>query len=162
MKTPKLGLLLLMGCFGLTAGILGQSVGGVAYPEGYRAWTHVKSMIVEKGHPLFELVGGLHHIYANSRATQGYQANPRVFPEGAVIVFDLLEPVVGNNAVVEGKRKAVIVMEKDSRRFAATGNWGYAVFEGDGRRAVEINVNSCYECHKGAANTDFVFSSFRP
>lgn len=162
MKKPWLGLLLLMASFGLVVGVSGQTVEGVAFPEGYRTWTHVKSMIVEKGHPLFELVGGLHHIYANSKAMQGYQANPRVFPEGAVIVFDLLEPVKAENAVVEGKRKAVIVMEKDTRRFAATGNWGYAVFEGDSRRPVEINANSCYECHRGAANTDFVFSSFRP
>jgi len=119
-------------------------------------------MIVEKGHPLYELVGGLHHIYANEKAMQGYRANPRVFPEGSVIVFDLLEPVVGNHAVVEGERKAVIVMEKDSRRFARTGNWGYALFPGNSRTPANIDVNSCYECHKGAANTDFVFSVYRP
>lgn len=147
---------------GLTALVLGQAGNNVAYPEGYRSWVHVKSMIVERGHPLFDLVGGLHHIYANDRAMQGYRANPRVFPEGAVIVFDLLEPVSGNNAVVEGSRKAVIVMEKDSRRFASTGNWGYAVFQENTRNPASIDANSCYECHKGAANTDFVFSTYRP
>lgn len=147
---------------GLVALSLGQTSNTIAYPEGYRSWVHVKSMIVEKGHPLFDLVGGLHHIYANDKAMQGYRANPRVFPEGSVIVFDLLEPITGNNAVVEGARKAVIVMVKDSRRLASTGNWGYAVFQGSSRNPASIDVNSCFECHKGAANTDFIFSSYRP
>lgn len=158
----KLGKLWLVAGF-LLALVLAQTGPTVAYPEGYRAWVHVKSMIVEKGHPLFDLVGGLHHIYANDKAMQGYRANPRVFPEGAVIVFDLLEPVVGNNAVVEGGRKAVIVMEKDSRRFASSGNWGFAVYQGDTRNLAAINAaRDCFECHKGAANTDFVFSAYRP
>lgn len=132
-----------------------------AYPEGYRGWAHVKSMIVEQGHPLFGLVGGLHHIYGNEKAMQGYRSNPRSFPEGSVIVFDLLEPTRGGNAITEGARKAVIVMEKNSQRFGATGNWGYGLYQGDTRQAASIDAQSCFTCHKDAAQTDFVFSAYR-
>ena len=45
----------------------------VAYPEGYRDWTHVKTMIVEPGHPLYDPFGGIHHIYANEKALEGYK-----------------------------------------------------------------------------------------
>ena len=31
----------------------------VPYPDGYRAWTHVKSMVIGAGHPLFASFGGI-------------------------------------------------------------------------------------------------------
>ncbi|MER3451425.1 MAG: cytochrome C, partial [Thermus sp.] len=33
---------------------------GFSYPKGFRAWTHVKSMVIEPGHPLYETFGGQH------------------------------------------------------------------------------------------------------
>ena len=41
----------------------------VPYPTGYRDWSHIKSMVIEEGHPLFEAFGGIHHIYANDEAS---------------------------------------------------------------------------------------------
>lgn len=34
--------------------------GGVDYPEDYRSWSHVKSMIILPGHPLEDPFGGMH------------------------------------------------------------------------------------------------------
>ena len=45
----------------------------VPYPTGYRDWSHIKSMVIEEGHPLFEAFGGIHHIYANDEAVTGYR-----------------------------------------------------------------------------------------
>ncbi|HEX6929881.1 MAG TPA: cytochrome P460 family protein, partial [Gammaproteobacteria bacterium] len=70
----------------------------VAYPEGYREWTHVKSMVIREGHPLFASFGGIHHLYANDKAMEGYRSGK--FPDGAVIVFDLLEATADGNAIV--------------------------------------------------------------
>lgn len=39
---------------------LGASDSGVPYPQGYRAWQHVKSMVIEPGHPLHASFGGMH------------------------------------------------------------------------------------------------------
>jgi hypothetical protein len=136
---------------------------GVKYPEGYRDWRHVKSMVIQQGHPLFEAFGGIHHLYANPAAMKGYASGK--FPDGAVIVFDLLEANADGNALVEGPRKVLGVMQKDSRRFAATGGWGFEGFAGGdrGKRAVGAGAaTACFACHQAQKDRDYVFSAPRP
>jgi hypothetical protein len=135
----------------------------VPYPEGYRQWTHVKSMVIQPGHALYDAFGGIHHLYANKKAEQGYKAGK--FPDGAVIVFDLLDAKSADNAVQEGARKVVGVMHKDAKKYAATGGWGYEGFKGDSKseRAVARNAaTACYPCHTAQKDKDFVFSALRP
>jgi Cytochrome P460 len=134
----------------------------VPYPDGYRQWTHVKSMTIHQGHALYDAFGGIHHLYANRRAEQGYQAGK--FADGSVIVFDLLEATTADNAVQEGGRKVLGVMHKDARKYKDTGGWGFEGFKGDSKteRVVGKNAASaCYACHTAQQNKDFVFSSFR-
>jgi len=134
----------------------------VDYPEGYRAWTHVKSMVLQKGHPLYESFGGIHHVYANDKALQAMKAG-KSYPDGAVLVFDLLEAKSENNAIVEGARKVVGVMQKDSKKFTATGGWGYEGFKGDTRERVVKNAQTdCHACHSSQKDNDYVFSTYRP
>lgn len=137
--------------------------GAVPYPDGYRTWRHVKSEIVEPGHPQYASVGGLHHIYANDVAVAGYQAGR--FADGAVIVFDVLEIASDPNTRVtsERARRSVWVMHKDAKRYAATGGWGFDVFKGDSttERSFGANPgNACYACHAKAPAG--VFSRYRP
>jgi hypothetical protein len=40
----------------------------VPYPDGFRSWTHVKSLIVGRDHESFAKRGGIHHYYANDKA----------------------------------------------------------------------------------------------
>ena len=102
----------------------------VPFPTGYRSWTHVKSMVIEPGHALYDSFGGIHHLYANAKAMDGYRTGR--FRDGSVIIFDLLEANAADNAVSEGKRKVVGVMHRDARKYAATGGWGFEGFaEGD-------------------------------
>jgi Cytochrome P460 len=134
----------------------------VAYPEGYRDWTHVKSMVINQGHPLYDAFGGIHHVYANKKAMQGYKTGE--FPAGSVIVFDLLEAKAADNTVQEGARKVVGVMAKDATKWKATGGWGYEGFKGDSKseRAVGKNAaTACYQCHTQQKDKDFVFSGYR-
>ena len=134
----------------------------VPYPEGYRNWTHVKSMVIEKGHPLYEAFGGIHHLYANKQALEGYRTGK--FPAGAVIVFDLLEAKSADNAVQEGARKVLGVMHKDSKKWKDTGGWGFEGFKGDSKseRAVAANAaKACFACHTAQRDKDFVFRSYR-
>ncbi|MGE0355607.1 MAG: cytochrome P460 family protein [Burkholderiales bacterium] len=134
----------------------------VAYPEGYRNWHHVKSMVIQPGHGLYEAFGGIHHLYANRKALEGYRTGK--FPDGAVIVFDLLEAPSEGGAVTEGKRKVVGVMARDARKFAATGGWGFEGFKGDSRteRAVGTNAaKACFECHAPLKDRGYVFSTTR-
>ncbi len=133
----------------------------VAYPEKFRDWKHVKSMVLNPGHPLFEAVGGMHHIYANPKALAGYKAGK--FVDGAVIVFDLFEAIDKDSAVSEGARKAVVVMAKDGRKFKATDGWGYQVFDPKSRKGgLDAKAQAdCHACHVSQKDKDYVFSAPR-
>ncbi len=134
----------------------------VPYPQGYRHWVHVKSMTINQGHALYDAFGGIHHLYANKKAEQGYKTG--TFPDGAVIVFDLLEAKAVDNTIQEGTRKVLGVMHKDARRYAGTGGWGFEGFKGDSQteRAVGKNAASaCFQCHEAQKGNGFVFSAFR-
>ena len=134
----------------------------VPYPQGYRQWTHVKSMTINPGHALYDAFGGMHHLYANSRAEQGYKSGR--FADGSVIVFDLLEANAADNVVQEGARKVLGVMHKDARKYRDTGGWGFEGFKGDSKtdRAVGKNAASaCFQCHTAKKDNGFVFSSLR-
>ena len=134
----------------------------VPYPDGYRIWHHVKSMVITEGHPLYSTFGGIHHIYANDKALIGYR--DKQFPDGAVIIFDLLEATSADNAITEGQRKVVGVMHKDAQQFAATGGWGFEGFgAGDpASRAVGNDAASaCFACHEPQKGQDYTFSQLR-
>jgi hypothetical protein len=118
-------------------------------------------MMINQGHPLFDTFGGLHHLYANKLAQKGYA--DRRFPDGAVIVFDLLDVKATDNTVQEADRKLVGVMLKDAKKYAATGGWGFEGFKGDTRERLvtQANAAGCFGCHSGQEKTDFVFSKAR-
>ena len=134
----------------------------VAYPEGYRSWTHVKSMVLFDDHPLADPFEGIHHVYANAAALKGLQDGS--FADGAFFVFDLKEATQSQGALTEGTRKRLDVMLRDSSGYASTGGWGFDTFVGDSRseRLDQDVVASCYACHMSAANQSFVFSQWRP
>jgi Cytochrome P460 len=134
----------------------------VPYPGGYRQWTHVKSMTINQGHALYDAFGGIHHLYANKKAEQGYKTGR--FPDGSIIAFDLLEAKAADNTVQEGARKVLGVMHKDARKYKDTGGWGFEGFKGDSttERAVGKNAAAaCFQCHTAQKSHDFVFSTFR-
>ena len=156
---------------------LAASGADVEYPEGFRLFDHVKSMLVEpgfifNGEDLGAQVPGLHHIYADRRAMEGYRslnaAGPGevIFKDRSRIVFDLWQPaevVSGGKAIIEHSRLAVAVMEKDSRLYATSGGWGFQVFDPITKNPLldAPAQAACFNCHKAAANSDFVFSRFR-
>jgi hypothetical protein len=135
---------------------------GVEYPSGYRTWQHVKSMIIQPGHPLEDPFGGIHHIYANSKAMSGLTSGE--YEDGAVFVFDLLGYADVDKVIVETDRKRIDVMQYDPERFSETDGWGYDTFVGDSttERLVQDVVVSCYGCHTGAQASNYVFSQYRP
>lgn len=146
----------------VTTSVVLASEPEVPYPTGYRDWHHVKSMVIEEGHPLFASFGGIHHIYANNKALKGYRAQK--FPDGAVIIFDLREAVHADHALTEGQRKVVGVMHKDAKKFAATSGWGFEGFSGSDptHRVVGLNAASaCFACHRPQKNQDYTFSRLR-
>src|SRR5262245_46563050 len=134
----------------------------VPYPAGYRMWTHVKAALVGPQSPAFENSGGIHHIYANEKAMEGYRAGK--FPDGSVIVADFLETRENAGVTTEGPRRRIDVMVKDSRRYATTGGWGFEQFRGDSQtdRMVTAEIaTKCFDCHSNQKERDTVFGECR-
>lgn len=153
-----------LGVFALGAGVAwaGQPR-AIAFPEGYRGWTHVKSMWLGADHALANPFAGLHHVYVNDVGRSALEKGAPL-PDGTVIAFDLLEGSVRDSAITEGARKLVGVMVKDRAGFASTGGWGFEAFAGDSKtsRLVTDGGVSCFTCHQSQQPHDYVFSTFRP
>jgi len=132
----------------------------VAYPDGFRTWSHVKSGVIGPQHKSFSSVGGIHHVYANKEAMAGYRT--RQFPEGSVIVFEWLEWAEKDGAILEGPRRQVDVMVRDSQRFATTGGWGFQRFvKGTKELASEPTPQQCFACHDRLKKDGLVLSTYR-
>jgi len=143
----------------LSAGVHAEDL--VAYPDGYRDWTHIKTMVLHDGHPLANPFQGIHHVYGNPQAVAGLQSGQ--FDDGAILVFDLLEYLTADKASTEGERVLLGVMVKDSDRYPATGGWGFEGFAGSSRteRLASDGGTSCYECHTSQQDHDYVFTRWR-
>src|SRR5262249_30109931 len=134
----------------------------VPYPAGYRLWTHVKTALIGPQSPAFESFGGIHHIYANEKAMEGYRTGR--FPDGSVLVFELLETRESAGVTTEGPRKRVGVMVKESNRYAETGDWGYESLQRDSTTVLRLNAEgriACFKCHEPQKDNDYVFSKLR-
>jgi hypothetical protein len=139
----------------------GESGGaGVPYPDGYRRWTHVKTTVIGPRSADFQRNGGMHHFYANEKATDGYGTG--TFADGSVLVDDSMEAKEKAGVLTEGARHRVAVMVRDAMAYRATGGWGFEVFKGDGRDpALTADGRAgCLACHENARN--LVFSQYRP
>ena len=131
----------------------------IPYPEGYRMWTHIKTELIGPGNPNFESNGGYHHIYANAAAMQGY--NSGYFPDGSVLIFDVLNTREHGGNTQEAGRKRLNVMVKDSLKYSSTGGWGYGEFTGDSHTQILTPTlkTKCFNYHSKREN--YVFSRFR-
>ncbi len=133
----------------------------LSYPNDYRHWTHVKSMVLLPGHALEDPFAGIHHVYANDEAVKGLASGK--YSDGAVLVFDLLEYSEVERAGNEGTRKLLGVMQKDAKRFPDTGGWGFEAFKADSKteRLVADAGAGCFACHASQKDRDYVFSTMR-
>lgn len=130
----------------------------VQFPDGFRRWVHVGTGVIMPGaNPQLVSEEGMHHIYSNQKAVEGYAS--RDFADGSIIVYELREAQQMNGVIFEGNRKRVDVMIKDSS-FKSTGGWRFERFWGNDqtRNAVQDSGTSCFQCHSKANAHGFVFS----
>jgi hypothetical protein len=64
---------------------------------------------------------------------------------------------------IEGPRRQIDVMVRDSKRFDTTGGWGFERFAGD---STEISATpsryQCFGCHDSLKKESLVLSTYRP
>jgi len=140
----------------------------VPFPTGLRDWFVVNSMIVTKDSPIFDQIGGMHIIYVNAKGLPTLKkGGPLPYRDGTVFADDVHEFSVKDGSYVEGNKKAVTVMVKDAKKYAATGGWGFQVWAGgdiskplvpDSAHAVQ----ACFVCHTPQKAQDYTFSTYIP
>lgn len=142
-----------------------ETLPAVPYPEGYRAWRVIKVRIVGPDSSQFATRGGIHLFFANDKAVEGFRAGR--FPDGAVIVEEIVRPKNGEgafkNTQSDGERVSIDVKVKDSAAFQQSGGWGYDTFKSDEKTsALSQSVRSnCASCHASQKDRDFTFSEMR-
>jgi hypothetical protein len=134
-------------------------------PPDYRQWFHVNTMIVDKDSPLFKDLGGMHNVYINPTGLPALKKGGP-YPDRSMFVTDLHDFMVTDGSYVEGARKGVAVMVKDSKKFASTGGWGFQFFAGPdpktAKPVVTDPVKSCFECHVPKKDQGYVYSTYIP
>ena len=137
--------------------------GELKMPTGYRQWFHVNTMVVDKGSPIFDALGGMHNVYINAVGLPALKKG-KAFPDKTVFTTDLHEFTVKDGAYVEGGRKAIAVMVKDSTKYAATGGWGFQAWAGgDPKKPIVTDAaKQCFGCHVPQKANDYVYSTYIP
>jgi hypothetical protein len=137
---------------------------GVKIPAGYRDWKLI-SVAHEEGS-----LNDLRAILGNDVAIKAYRDGRLPFPDGTIITRLAWNyvPSEENNKVfgraqsfVPGPATNVQFMVKDSKKYAATGGWGFAQFK-DGKPADEALLKTCFPCHEPVKARDFVFTHYAP
>jgi Cytochrome P460 len=130
----------------------------VQFPDGFRRWVRVDTAVILPGaNPQLKSEEGMHHVFANEKAAAGYAAGN--FTDGAVIVYELRDTQQKNGVILEGDRKRVDVMIKDSS-YKDTGGWRFERFWGadQAQNALHDSGTTCFQCHSNASAHGFVFS----
>ena len=133
--------------------------GKVPFPRDYRGFRHVKTTVIGPRGPKFERSGGIHHFYANQIAMEGYRTGR--FPEGSVLIDDLLEVREVEGVITEGARRRLAVMLKKQQEYPETGGWGFEIFKGDSNEGSlsPQEQSACFECHR--KGRDSVYAEFQ-
>jgi hypothetical protein len=133
-------------------------------PDGYRDWRWIASAH-EAGN-----LNSLGAVLGNDVAIKAYREGKLPFPDGAILAALHYRYVASdeNNRVfgqaqsfVPGAPTNVQFMVKDSKKYAATGGWGFGHFQ-DGKPAAAASMKSCFPCHEKATGSDLVFTRYAP
>lgn len=133
-------------------------------PNGYRNWQWVSSAH-EAGN-----LNSLGAVLGNDIAIKAFREGKLQFPDGSIIaaLHYRYIPSDENNKVfgqvqsfVPGAPTNIQFMVKDSKKYAATGGWGFGHFQ-DGKPADAAFMKPCFPCHEEANATNFVFTRYAP
>src|SRR5580704_16477032 len=140
---------------------------GIHIFPGYRDW-RLLSVAHEEGS-----LNDIRAILGNDVAIKAYRQDKLPFPDGTVIARIAWKDVPSEeNNKVFGRPQSFVAgpapvwylqfMVKDSRKFAATGGWGFAQFDKNGKPADEAKLKTCFPCHEPIKARDFVFTRYAP
>ncbi|MBB5061121.1 hypothetical protein HDF16_005857 [Granulicella aggregans] len=133
-------------------------------PPGYRYWR-----LVSVAHEAGKL-NDLRAILGNDKAIDAYRSATLPFPDGTIIarLAWTYTSSPENNSVfgdeqsfVAGAATNVQLMIKDSKKYSATGGWGFEQFD-HGKPVSAEATSGCYACHAPVKDRDYVFTRYTP
>jgi hypothetical protein len=136
---------------------------GIKIPQGYRDWRMISAGTV--GTPVNDVRVKL----GNDIAIKAFRDDRLPFPDGTIIARLAYKQITSeeNNkafgpvqSFVAGPGTNLEFMVKDSKKYAATGGWGFAQFT-NGKPDDETVHKACFGCH-ALAIRDFVFTHYSP
>ena len=136
-------------------------------PPGYRDWK-----VVSVAHEAGDL-NDIRAVLGNDIAIKAYREGKLPFPEGAIVGRIAWTYVASEeNNKTFGREQSFIAgpptdaylqfMVKDTKKYAATGGWGYSSFDKDGKPTDEAVMKNCFPCHQAIKDRDFVFTKYAP
>jgi hypothetical protein len=147
---------------------------GVTIPEGYRDWKLIAVSEIGAGEK-----SQLRAEFGNELAIKAFQEGKLPFPDGSIIAAQhwtkqssaendkvlsrvpMVAGLDGPKSFIPGSFINVQFMVKDSKKYAATGGWGFADFR-DGKPGDEALHKTCFPCHQPAKDHDFVYTHYAP
>src|SRR5262249_45191824 len=142
---------------------------GITIPAGYRDWR-----LISVNH-LMGAGGKLKQVRAqlgNDIAIKAFREGTLPFPDGTIIaalhwnetlsdennkVLPTCFPGADLQSSIAGSAENVQFMVKDSKKYGATGGWGFADFK-NGKPGNEALHKTCFPCHQPAQDRDYVFT----
>jgi len=146
---------------------------GIELPQGYRDWHLISVKRLTGGE------GKLKQLRAqlgNDIAIKAFREGKVPFPDGAMIAalhWNEASSDADNKALADGFPGAglestfagtavnVQFMVKDSKKYAASGGWGFADFT-NGKPGDTALHARCFPCHQPAKDRDYVFTHYAP
>lgn len=134
-------------------------------PDGYRDWRLI-SVAHEEGN-----IHSLGAMLGNDVAIKAYRENTLPFPDGTIIAALHYQNVASEEndkvfsqpqSFVPGPPTNVQFMVKDSKKYAATGGWGFGHFNANGKPVDAAFMKPCYPCHAQNKAHDLVFTHYAP
>ena len=136
-------------------------------PPGYRDWK-----VVSVAHEAGDL-NDIRAVLGNDIAIKAYREGKIPFPEGAIVgrIAWSYVPSEENNKTF-GREQSFVAgsptdlylqfMVKDSKKYAATGGWGYSSFDKNGKPTDEAAMKNCFPCYQAIKDRDFIFTKYAP
>jgi hypothetical protein len=147
---------------------------GVTLPPGYRDWKLIAVSEIAAGDH-----SQLRAEFGNDIAIKAYKEGTLPFPDGSIVIAHhwtkesspnndkvlALAPMVAGldnpKSFVPGSFINMQIMVKDSKKYAASGGWGFADFK-NGKPGDEALHKTCFPCHQPAKDRDYVFTRYAP
>jgi len=162
-----------------TYGSLVDDAGNITLPRDFRSdwtflgtWSIAEKDVEHSGAASGHGAAGIHNVYTQRGVAKYFQQN-RKFPDGAVIIKELLKATTASmttGTVSRGHEvEGWFVMVKDTKgRFGSNplwgDGWGWALFNAD-RPDIPVTRNyktECVGCHIPARKDDWIYLSGYP